>query len=115
MKLWKTDDDVGDGNRKTKRKWRLTHRRQKVSGNGPKVLYGRNALLGNMSDATMSCVVAISDTKAIVCSERGDICLLDEGEMKISKVAEAGFKVNCVAIDPEKKFAWVAGKNGSHR
>lgn len=63
----------------------------------------------------MTCVVGISDDKALVCSERGDICLLEESEMRFSKVADAGFNVNCVAIDPEKKFAWVAGKNGSHR
>ena len=35
--------------------------------------------------------------------------------MKFSKVADAGFKVNCIAVDPERKFAWAAGQNGSHR
>ncbi|KAI5800021.1 WD40-repeat-containing domain protein [Geopyxis carbonaria] len=113
VKIWRTGDDVGDG-RKPRRKWRLTRRQQKVIGAGTKVLHGRNALLGNMSESTMSCVVGISDDKALVCSERGDICLLEETEMKFSKVADAGFGVSCVAIDPERKFAWVAGKNGSH-
>ena len=63
----------------------------------------------------MSCVVAISEDKALVCSERGDVCLLEENGMKFTKVADVGYKVNCVAVDPERKFAWVAGHNGSHR
>lgn len=115
MKLWRTEDDVRDG-RKTKRKWRLTRKQQKPNPTGgPVVLHGRNALLGNMSDSTMSCVVAVAEDKAIVCSERGDICLLEETGLRFSKVADAGFAVHCIAVDTEKKFAWVAGANGSHR
>lgn len=114
MKLWRTEEDVCGG-RKSKRKWRLTRKQQKPNASGPVVLHGRNALLGNMSDSTMSCIVGISEDKAVVCSERGDICLLEEVGMRFSKVADAGFGVHCIAVDVERKFAWVAGKNGSHR
>ncbi|KAF8252289.1 WD40 repeat-like protein [Wilcoxina mikolae CBS 423.85] len=114
VKIWRTEDDVGDG-RKSKRKWRLTRKQQKANAPGPVVLHGRNALLGNMSDSTMSCVVGISEDKAVVCSERGDICLLEETGMRFAKVADAGFGVRCIAVDAERKFAWVAGKSGSHR
>ncbi|CCX06588.1 WD40-repeat-containing domain protein [Pyronema domesticum] len=113
VKVWRTEDDVGDG-RKPKRKWTLTRKKQKANIGGPVVLHGRNALLGNMSDSTMSCVIGISEDKAIVCSERGDICLLEETQMRFSKVADAGFGVHCIAVDAERKFAWVAGKDGSH-
>lgn len=95
VKLWRTEED-------------------KPNASGPVVLHGRNALLGNMSDSTMSCIVGISEDKAVVCSERGDICLLEEVGMRFSKVADAGFGVHCIAVDAERKFAWVAGKNGSH-
>lgn len=116
VRLWRIEEDVGDAGQIPKRKWRLTRRQQKANTTGgPVVLHGRNALLGNMSDSTMSCVVAISDDKAVVCSERGDVCLLEETGLRFSKVADAGFAVHCIAVDAEKKFAWVAGASGSHR
>ncbi|KAF8460230.1 WD40-repeat-containing domain protein [Kalaharituber pfeilii] len=84
---------------------------------GTKVLSGRNALLGSMVDYTMTCVVGISEDKALVCSERGDICLLDESQLQLRllKIANAEFGVSCITIDAESKFAWVAGKNGNIR
>lgn len=79
------------------------------------MLHGRNAILGPMAESAMSCVVGISEDKALVCSERGDICLLDENGLRLTKVANAEFGVNCITVDAESKFAWVAGKHGHIR
>ncbi|KAL7266803.1 hypothetical protein RUND412_010634 [Rhizina undulata] len=114
VKIWKTDDDVGE-DRTFARKLKLTFKQQKPVSPGPKVLHGRNALLGSMSDCVMSCVVGISEDKALVCSERGDICLLDESGLRFTKVATADFGVNCVTVDADLQFAWVAGKHGNIR
>lgn len=68
-----------------------------------------------MADSVMTCVVGISEDKALVCTEKGDICLLDESLLRLSKVANAEFGVSCITIDAESKFAWVAGKHGNIR
>ena len=83
----------------------------------PRTLPGRNCLLGVLVEATFTCIARISDDKALVCSEKGDICLLDDsdGAQRLNKVAHAGFGINCVAVDPDGKHAWVGGKNGSIR
>lgn len=61
----------------------------------------------------MTCVVGISDDKALVCTEKGDICLLDESGLRFSKVASVEFGVGCITVDTDSKFAWVAGKHGN--
>ncbi|KAI9777339.1 MAG: hypothetical protein M1839_008947 [Geoglossum umbratile] len=83
----------------------------------PRTLPGRNCLLGVLVEATFTCIARISDDKALVCSEKGDICLLDDsdGAQRLHRVAHAGFGINCVAVDPDRKHAWVGGKNGSIR
>jgi len=85
----------------------------------PKTLSGRNCLLGPLVEATFTCVVGLSEDKAIVCSERGDICLLDDSgkTQRLSRVAGVGFGVQCVAIDGEGNSAnaWFGGKNGIAR
>lgn len=68
-----------------------------------------------MVDQNMTCVVGISEDKALVCTEKGDICLLDEGLLRLSKIANAEFGVSCITIDADSKFAWVAGRHGHIR
>lgn len=63
----------------------------------------------------MSCVVGISDDKALVCTEKGDICLLDESGLRFTRVATAEFGVSSITVDADSKFAWVAGRHGSIR
>ncbi|KAI2471765.1 WD domain-containing protein [Annulohypoxylon bovei var. microspora] len=77
-----------------------------------KTLSGRNVLLGNMIDATFSCAAAIDDTKAIICSETGDICLFDDADkqMKLTNVLESGFATTCVAI--RENVVYLGGKSG---
>lgn len=77
-----------------------------------KTLPGRNVLLGNMIEATFTCAAAIDDTKAIICSETGDVCLLDDTlkQMKLMHVLESGFVTTCVAT--RNGLVYVAGKSG---
>ncbi|KAI0385352.1 WD domain-containing protein [Hypomontagnella monticulosa] len=78
-----------------------------------KTLPGRNVLLGNMIEATFSCAAAIDDTKAVICSETGDICLFDDTDkqMKLTNVLESGFITTCVAI--RGGVAYLGGKTGT--
>ncbi|KAI1344068.1 WD domain-containing protein [Xylariaceae sp. FL0016] len=77
-----------------------------------KTLPGRNVLLGKMIEATFSCAAAIDDTKAIICSETGDICLFDDSgkQTKLTHVFESGFVTTCVAI--HNGTAYIGGKSG---
>ncbi|RWA13662.1 hypothetical protein EKO27_g1455 [Xylaria grammica] len=78
-----------------------------------KTLPGRNVLLGNMIEATFSCAAAIDDTKAIICSETGDVCLLDGlgKQRKLTHLLESGFVTTCVAI--RNGLVYIGGKSGN--
>lgn len=81
-----------------------------------KTLAGRNVLLGPLVEATFTTLAAISDHKALVCSEKGDICLLDDSEgQKMIKLANAGFSITCLAIDMENRHVRIGGRNGKSK
>lgn len=78
-----------------------------------KTLAGRNVLLGPLVEAVFTSVAAISDHKAIVCSEKGDICLIDDTEgQKLIKLGISGFPVSCVAIDLNDRQVKIGGVEG---
>ncbi|KAK4152761.1 quinon protein alcohol dehydrogenase-like superfamily [Chaetomidium leptoderma] len=83
-----------------------------VTPQAQKPLPGRNILLGSMLDATFSCALPVSDEKAIICSETGCVCLLDDTnkQMKLVKVLEVGFSVTC--ITSQGPDVHIGGKEG---
>lgn len=81
-----------------------------------KTLAGRNVLLGPLVEATFTTLAAISTHKAIVCSEKGDICLLDDNEgQKLMRLANIGFAITCVAVNVSTGDVKIGGKNGQIR
>ncbi|OXV06495.1 hypothetical protein Egran_05738 [Elaphomyces granulatus] len=78
----------------------------------PKALSGRNCLLGSMSDATFTCVASLSDSEAVVCSDTGAVCFLDdtEGAQKLSLVLQVDFGITSIAIDAESGAIWLGGR-----
>lgn len=78
-----------------------------------KTLAGRNVLLGPLVEATFTAVAAISDHKAIACSEKGDVCLLDDKEgQKLIKLTNTGFSITCLAVDIQGRRVRIGGRNG---
>ena len=78
-----------------------------------KTLAGRNVLLGPLVESTFSAVCAISDRRAIVCSEKGDVCLLDDNDgQRLLRLTNTGFSITCVAVDPHARRIRIGGKNG---
>jgi WD40 repeat protein len=77
-----------------------------------RILQGRNCLLGSLLEGTFTAVAAISQSHAIVCSETGDICLLDDtnGSQRFFKVANVGFPISAATISPKGNVI-VAGKS----
>ncbi|KAJ5150132.1 hypothetical protein N7448_001710 [Penicillium atrosanguineum] len=100
--------------------WRLptnrpvspTKSRLVVEGGGPspnpapKALSGRNCLLGPLGDSTFSCVGSISDQEAVVGTELGAVCLIDdrEGSQKMTTVAQLGLSVTSLAVDFDREL-----------
>lgn len=82
-------------------------------GSTNKPLSGRNCVLGDLQDAIFTSVCQIAPNKAIVASERGDLCLIDETdrEQTFSRVAHAGFSVSSMAVDSKGRLH-LAGSQG---
>jgi hypothetical protein len=78
----------------------------------PKALSGRNCLLGSLGEHTFTCIVSISDYEAIICSDSGAICFLDdtEGSQKLSIVKFVGFGVTSATFDSELGVLWLGGR-----
>lgn len=104
--------------------WRIEEARptsptkQKLGGDlapQQKTLSGRNVLLGNMIETTFTCAAAIDETKAIMCSETGEVCLFDDTakQMKLTKVLESGLGTTCVSISG--KSVYLGGKSGGFK
>ncbi|EKD12799.1 uncharacterized protein L3040_006953 [Drepanopeziza brunnea f. sp. 'multigermtubi'] len=79
-----------------------------------KTLVGRNVLLGPLVETTFTALALISEHQAILCSEKGDVCLLDDTEgSKLLKLATTGFRITCIAIDTAARRVRIGGKNGN--
>jgi WD40 repeat protein len=82
-------------------------------GSTNKPLSGRNCVLGDLQDAIFTSVCQVAPNKAIVASERGDLCLIDETdrEQTFTRVAHAGFSVSSMAVDSKARLH-LAGSQG---
>jgi WD40 repeat protein len=65
-----------------------------------RILQGRNCLLGALLEGTFTAVVAISSYQAIICSDAGDICLLDDinGAQRFAKIANVDFSISAATL-----------------
>ncbi|KAK8094567.1 WD40-repeat-containing domain protein [Apiospora hydei] len=110
VKVWR----VEDGAPASPAKQRLPGEASSPSSSqSTKSLPGRNILLGGLLEATFSCAAAIDETRAIICTETGEICLFDDTakQMKLSKVLEIGFVTTCVTV--RDQVAYIGGKSGN--
>ena len=80
----------------------------------PRILTGRNCLLGPLMDAVFSCVTPISDEKAILCTQDGAICLLDDTDrsQRLTQVAQVDFIVHCITVDHYSGVVWLGPHDG---
>lgn len=77
-----------------------------------KALSGRNILLGSLIDSTFTCAAVVDEGRAILCTEAGDVCLLeDDGkQMKLQRAMRLGFHVTSITL--QDLTAYVGGKTG---
>ncbi|KAK6955947.1 hypothetical protein Daesc_003594 [Daldinia eschscholtzii] len=109
VKVWKIDE----GQSASPLKQKFTGDSNLTNQQHQKTLPGRNVILNDMIEATFACGVAIDDTRAIICSETGDVCLFDDTDkqMRLTNVLESGFVTTCVTI--RGGVAYLGGKSGN--
>lgn len=75
-----------------------------------RTLIGRNCLLGPLLDKTFTAVEPISHVQAIVCSDAGDVCLLDDSDPapSFTKITDAGFPITALTAQP-RGFVLISG------
>ncbi|KAJ5123877.1 uncharacterized protein N7515_007702 [Penicillium bovifimosum] len=78
----------------------------------PKALSGRNCLLGALGDNSFTCVSSISSHEAVIGTDSGSICYLDdrEGTQKMIIVKQVGFSITSLAVDFDKESVWLGGR-----
>ncbi|KAE8350641.1 hypothetical protein BDV28DRAFT_35360 [Aspergillus coremiiformis] len=81
-------------------------------GFAPRALSGRNCLLGSLADSTFTSVATVSDREAVVGTDTGALCLLNDGEgsPKISLVENVGFSITSLMVDSDRSYVWVGGR-----
>lgn len=81
-----------------------------------RILYGRNCLLNDLIESVFTAIAPISTTEAIVCSESGDICLLDDSNYNqaLVKVGRVDFAVTAICRDSQGNIL-LTGREGKIR
>lgn len=114
VKVWRVED--GQAVSPTKQKFALDGTPQPIPiHSNLKTLSGRNVILGPLLlDTTFTCVATIFEDKAILCTDKGDICLLDDSDkqQRLSKIGHLGFGATCIAVDTTRSRATIGGRYG---
>jgi WD40 repeat protein len=81
----------------------------------PQALLGRNCLLGSLADVTFTCITAISSNEAVVCTDRGQACIVggadNSQEIKVSR--QLGFGIYAVTANLSAGKVLFGGLNGA--
>ncbi|TAQ89134.1 hypothetical protein B7494_g2527 [Chlorociboria aeruginascens] len=113
IKVWKVEDNRPPSPSKQRFAYDGTPQPVAVQSN-LKTLAGRNCLLGPLVEAIFTAIAPLSDQRAIVCSERGDVCLLDSNEgHKLIKLINTGFTITCIAVNMQNRQVKIGGRNGN--
>jgi len=104
VKIWRVESNNGDGS--------------DDSGPGSpyaqlQTLPGRNCVLGTLLERTFTTVLAIAEGRAIVCSDQGEVCFLDDTGItpQFRKMVEVGFAIFSAVVYSEE-YLVVGGGGG---
>jgi hypothetical protein len=111
VKVWR----ISDGSSSPSKSQRaIVDNQGTPSNSSPRALVGRNCLLGSLADSIFTCVSPLSDQEAIVCTDRGSICLLDDKEcnQKLTLLASVEFGIRSIICDLPTRDIWVGDNDG---
>ena len=79
-----------------------------------KTLPGRNCILESLLEANFTSVVAVAPSKAVVATDKGQLCLIDDidGTQRFFKVAEAGIAVTSMTVDSKDRLHLASSQGG---
>lgn len=82
---------------------------------GPVSLPGRNCLLGTLRDSIFTCISTVSENEAIVCTDTGAVCFLDDtgGQQKLSFVKNYNIGISSITIDQDSGTVWLGCRDGT--
>lgn len=108
VKVWKVDDEPAGSPTKNK----FIGESSSTPKAKRKALPGRNVLLGPLLEATFSCAAVFDDSRVIICSEGGDVCVVDDDgkQMKLLCCMNLGFPITTITI--RHATAYIGGKAG---
>lgn len=111
VKFWKVEETSSTSPTKQKFGYESTPATPQ-SQQKQKALSGRNILLGSLIDSTFTCAAVVDEGRAILCTEAGDVCLLeDDGkQMKLQRAMRLCFPVTSITL--RDLTAYVGGKGG---
>ena len=117
VKLWRPDPTAPTSPSKSKFRPDFSAGDSPGPAGSSRTLAGRNCLLGPLLESTFTCVAALSETKAVICTDRGDVCVLDdaEGGQKLNRVSKVDYSVRSVTVDIENELVWIGGSTGEIR
>ncbi|PSR90562.1 WD40-repeat-containing domain protein [Coniella lustricola] len=83
----------------------------------PRTLLGRNVVLGLSLETCFTCASAVDETRALLCSDSGYVCLLDGAgghQMKLTQLTDLGFPLSCCVVEPaaDQPVLWVGSRDG---
>nr|POE90617.1 mitogen-activated protein kinase-binding protein 1 [Quercus suber] len=129
IKLWRPDEDANLEHRsseqsgvaggvvtpRSKTEPRLSEFTTSILNPRHKVLAGKNSLLGDMLE-NFVCLVPINESKAIVCAEIGEICILDDTARTqiLIPVHTTDFRISAARLDNQGQVH-VAGTAGESK
>ena len=108
VRLWRPGDDPIPDRRGSEITSNISTPRQKASDFGNsilsprhKILPGKNSLLNDLIEANFVAALAISDDKAIVCADTGEVCIVDDcqGAQNLTSFATTDFRIGSAALD----------------
>nr|KMM70694.1 WD repeat-containing protein [Coccidioides posadasii RMSCC 3488] len=113
IKVWRLGD--GTPNSPTRSKANSDPANASPVNPGPIALPGRNCILGSLRDSIFTCISNISDTEAIVCTESGAVCFLDDvgGQQKLHLIKNFDVAILSAAIDHESATVWFGCRDGT--
>lgn len=108
VKVWKVDDESSGSPTKAK----FVGESSSNPKTSRKALPGRNVLLGPLLEATFTCAAVFDDNRIIICSEGGDICVVDDDgkQMKLLCCMSLDFPIATITI--RHATAYIGGKAG---
>ncbi len=108
VKCWRPDGDNAADRRAAEALSNTGTPRQKAGDFGNSILSprhrflpGKNSLLGDLIDANFTTALPLTDDKAIVCTDTGDVCVLSDchGAQTLTLTAHVDFRITAARIE----------------